>query len=66
MDDSTSKNSCAIQRVGKIIKLEDQTVIMLINGKQIEVPLTKIAGEIVPGDLVVWSGKSWSRKSDIV
>jgi hypothetical protein len=44
MDDSMSKNSCIIQRVGEIIKLGEQAAVMLINGKQLEVPLTKIAG----------------------
>lgn len=64
MDDSTVKSSCQIERIGEIIRLDEQDAVILINGKTIKVPIAKVAGEVYHGDRVVWRGNSWRRKPE--
>lgn len=65
MDESTIQSSCHIVRVGKITRLDEQAANILINGKNIKVPIAKVAEEVCLGDLVVWAGSSWKRKTSI-
>ncbi|HTG69943.1 MAG TPA: hypothetical protein VL921_11825 [Candidatus Udaeobacter sp.] len=62
MDDSTFKSSCQIERIGEIVKLDEQAAVILINGKTIIVPIAKVAGEVCYGDRVFWTGNCWRRK----
>jgi hypothetical protein len=65
MDESSKKSSCAIVRIGEIIRLDEQAADILINGKNIKVPIAKVAEEVCLGDLVVWTGTCWKRHASI-
>ncbi|RCW50841.1 hypothetical protein [Paenibacillus prosopidis] len=60
MDDLTAKSSCQIQRIGEVVRLEEHFVLILCNGKMIEVPNAKVDADVRPGDQVSWTGCSWS------
>ncbi|MGM0882797.1 MAG: hypothetical protein ACQEXQ_17390 [Bacillota bacterium] len=60
MDDPSVKSSCQIQRIGEVVRLEDPFVLILCNGKMIEVPNAKVDADVRPGDQVFWTGSSWS------
>lgn len=64
MDDSKVKSSCQIERIGEIVRLDEQNAVILINGKTIKVPIAKVAGDVCHGDRIVWTGNSWRRKQD--
>lgn len=61
MNDSSLNSSCRIQRIGEIVRLDEQAAVILINGKNIKVPIAKVAKEVGNGDRVEWTGNSWCR-----
>lgn len=61
MDDPSVKSSCQIQRIGEVIRLCEHAVVILCNGKMIDVPNEKVDAGLHPGDQVAWAGSSWRR-----
>ncbi|WP_139999067.1 hypothetical protein [Paenibacillus paridis] len=59
MEDSKSKSSCQIQRVARMVSLNENSASLEINGQYVNVPINKIAVEALPGDFVIWTGQSW-------
>lgn len=64
MDNAESKTSCQIERIGEVLEIQASFSLISINGKSIEVPKNKVAEGIALGDLVVWTGKCWSKRTD--
>lgn len=62
MDDSSLNSSCQIVRIGEVVHMGDEVIVISFNGKEIHIPAAKVERSVQPGDQVSWSGSLWRCK----
>lgn len=56
------KIGCQITRVGTVEQIDNDLVILNIEGKKIKVPMVKVMSSVKVGDAVKWNGERWVKQ----
>ena len=62
MDQQDSVSHCKIIREGVLELIDAENVVILVEGKSIKLPRSKVDSTLKVDDVVVWDGARWSKK----
>ncbi|MBW7473127.1 hypothetical protein K0T92_00055 [Paenibacillus oenotherae] len=55
-----SRSSCSIERTAIVISVGQNHVVAAVNGKNINIPASKVVPSVKPDDRIQWNGSLWT------